>query len=362
MGDKTRAKFCFVSEAQSIKTTIVKVKTIQLEGEETTYEFPDQFSTREFHKELFESTIVKNIAKSLTSRGKFRKVMITLSEELKALYLDEEGNVCYGELYLSECTEFGNPKTVPNQNIETASHVNIAKRAKDMVLEKFNGRNQNACMFMDLFESECNRLLIDQTKFPELLKVFLCDSAVDWFQSFLKINKIDKPWEFWKNSFLDTFETIGWSEIKYAYEFHYINGHLLEYALKKRNLLLDTDAKISENTQINLIVLGLPEKVQAQLKRKDIVNIDNLMSNLRQIEKPFESGNKIKANLKQEEKIEKKACSFCAQKGFPNRFHPENVCRLKSSETEKKKNSKIKIINNTNLENSIAFSEESKNE
>jgi len=136
---------------------------------------------------------------------------------------------------------------------------------------------------------------------------------------------------------------------------------LLEYALKKRNLLLDTDAKISENTQINLIVLGLPEKVQAQ-KRKDIVNIDNLMSNLRQIEKPFESGNKIKANLKQEEKIGKKACSFCAQKGFPNRFHSEDVCRLKSSETEKKKNSKIKIINNTNLENSVAFSEESKNE
>ncbi|XP_074026745.1 uncharacterized protein [Leptinotarsa decemlineata] len=355
-----RAKFCFASVALDTKTTILRVRTIQLEGEDTSYEFPEHLSTKENHPKLFETTIVKNIAKSLKTRGKFRKVWISLGNELKSQYLDEEGNVCYDGIYLDECRAYVDPSSVPTHNLEAFPHEKTTSRVKNMILDKFFGKNQNAVTFMDLFISECTRLNCKEENYAETLRFFLEGPALDWFQSFLKINKITRPWEYWKNSFIDTFAVIGWPEIKYAYEFRYLNGSLLEYALKKRNLLLDTDSKISENTQINLIVLGLPVKIQFHINRKDLNTIDNLMSLINQLEGLKEKETKIKTKIPQEIKSEKKPCPYCTKKGFPNRYHSEGICRLKLAENTK--NERIKIINNTNIEESVSFSEESKNE
>lgn len=356
-----RARFCFVTEAFDVKTTIVKVRTIQLEGDNTTYEFPEHLSTKENHKQLFETKIAKNVVKNLKTRGKFRKVWISLENELEGLYLDEEGNVCYDGVYLDECREYIDPNPVLNQNNEIASHDKISSRIKNMILEKFSSKNQNANIFIDNFVSECVRLKCKEESYAETLRFFLEGSALDWFQSFLKIHKITEPWENWRNSFIDTFAVIGWSEIKYAYEFKYLNGSLLDYALKKRNLLLDTDCKMLDNTQINLIVLGLPVKIQLHINRKDINTVDNLMTTINQLEGLIEKEKKVKTKGVEENKLEKKPCPYCVKKGFLNRYHPEEVCRSKLSDKEKTKNDKIKLVNNANIEESVAFSEDSKN-
>lgn len=147
--------------------------------------------------------------------------------------MDEEGNVCYDGVYLDECRAYVDPGPVPTHNLETFPQEKISSRVKNMILEKFSGKNHNAAIFMDLFVSECTRLKCKEENYAETLRFFLEGPALDWFQSFLKINKITRPWEHWKNFFIDTFAVIGWQEIKYAYEFRYLNGSLLEYALKK---------------------------------------------------------------------------------------------------------------------------------
>ncbi|KAL7304671.1 hypothetical protein TKK_0002916 [Trichogramma kaykai] len=236
-----RARFCFASVALDSKTIGVKLLTIQLENDETVYQFPESLATKESHATLFDLCIVKNVLKGLKTRGKFRKVWISLTGELKEKYLDEEGNVCCDGNYMDECQATVDPSTNPMYNPQNQIHDKITTRVKNMIVEKFSGKNQNASNFMNLFVSECTRQNCIEESYAETLRYFLEGAALDWFHSFLKTNKITTPWEHWKNSFLDTFDVIGWSEIKYAYEFRYLKGLLLEYALKKRNLILDTD-------------------------------------------------------------------------------------------------------------------------
>ncbi|EFN70398.1 hypothetical protein EAG_00597, partial [Camponotus floridanus] len=100
-----KAKFYFVSEAGiDPKTTIVKVKRIQLLDQEESFLFPANKQTSDKHEQLFENPIVKNVVKSLKVRNKFRNVVLTLSKELEKIYLDTEGNVVFHDEYLEEAT------------------------------------------------------------------------------------------------------------------------------------------------------------------------------------------------------------------------------------------------------------------
>ncbi|KAK0075252.1 hypothetical protein PV326_011751, partial [Microctonus aethiopoides] len=170
------------------------------------------------HGQLFENPIVKNVVKSLKVRNKFRNVVLTLSDELQKIYLDIEGNVVLYDEYLEEVT------TVQESN-------------------------------------ECDRVGIVQNKYAEVLRLFLENSALDWYNVFVKQNSL-LNWEAWNNAFIDTFSAQSWIDIAYAYNFKFYNGSLLGYALKKRRLLLEVDDGMSTNTQINMIVISLPNFIQ----------------------------------------------------------------------------------------------------
>lgn len=358
-----RARFHFVSDSLDAKTTILKVHTIQLEGEDTIFQFPKEYQLKEHHQKLFDTSIVKNVAKSMKTRGNFRNVWLSLVDELKDYYVDKEGNVCFNGIYLDEARALTVPKTDP---IEKKSLHSVLK---DMILDKFSGKNQNAKIFVDFFVQECNRLKIDNARFAEVFKLFLEGPALDWFLAFLKTNTITYPWEFWQNSFLDTFSEIGWTEINYAYTFRYISGPLLDYALKKRNLLIDADPELTMNSQINFIVLGLPSQVRSRVSKRDLHSVEKLMSCIRQLESLIKNKNKYtpeienKTQTYQSSKSDLKPCSYCKDKGFPNRFHPEHLCRNKHPNLKENfKNDKIKIVNNLEIQDSISSSDESKNE
>ncbi|KAL3271821.1 hypothetical protein HHI36_022291 [Cryptolaemus montrouzieri] len=85
-----RANFHFLADALDAKTTVVRVLTIQLEGEDTIFQFPREQQLKEHHPALFGTTIVKNVIKGLKIRGKFRNIRITLADELQQEYLDKE--------------------------------------------------------------------------------------------------------------------------------------------------------------------------------------------------------------------------------------------------------------------------------
>lgn len=353
-----KAKFYFVSEAGAdLKSTVIKVKRIQLLGQEESFLFPADKQTSAQHRQLFENPIVKNVVKSLKTRNKFRNIMLSLSDELQKIYLDIEGNVVFYDEYLEEFTSV--QESVSNVNKETLIFERkTSSLLKDMVIEKFNGENQNVNVWIRLFIQECDRVGIVQTKYAEVLRLFLEKAALDWYNVFIKQNSL-LNWEAWNNSFIDTFSAQSWLEIAYAYNFKFYQGSLLEYALKKRKLLLEVDDSMSINTQINLIVINLPTFIQNKLEKKSIVNIENLMSKLAQ----FGKINEIKkSNVNKNFSNVKVPCSICDKLGFKDRFHLESLCYNKDKQSKKIKNENIRVTNNNEIQKVVANCEEAKNE
>ncbi|KYN14207.1 hypothetical protein ALC57_13591 [Trachymyrmex cornetzi] len=367
MGD-LKARFHFATEGQNSKSTAVKVKTIQLINQLEIFEFPVDQQTAAYHKELFQHSVVKGVVKSLKERNKFRNVVITLTKEgFRDGYVDEEGNIVFNGYYLEAVTDIQSSQS-PLQGPSPVQEKPIHSIAKNMVLEKFNGKNFNAESWLNMFEGECNRLNIREGRFAEVLRLFLENSALNWHAIFLKTHSLAHDWELWNNSFIETFGQKSWSDIEYAYTYKYLNGAFFEFALKKRNLLIDVDPELTINSQIKLIVIALPNYVKSKLNDK-IETIENLMAKLKTIEpmtnKFKNSGVENNAKQKQNNSNERKGnnhspCTYCENIGYPNRYHPENLCRTKLNKTIQK-NEKIKIVNNTELQNLISSTEEAKN-
>ncbi|OXU17890.1 hypothetical protein TSAR_006614 [Trichomalopsis sarcophagae] len=134
-----KAKFFFVSETcTDSKSTVVKVKRIQLLGQEESFLFPVDKQTSAQHKQLYENSIVKNVVKSLKVRNKFRNVVLTLSEELKNIHLDTEVNVVLYDEYLEEITTVREPNV--NREPTIASERKTSSLVNDIVIEKFNAK------------------------------------------------------------------------------------------------------------------------------------------------------------------------------------------------------------------------------
>jgi len=350
---EVRAKFRFESVAMDTKTTVVQVKTIQLVGETEIFQFPRERQTKTQHERLFNHSVVQRVTKSLKTRNKFRNVIITLSDELKKIYLDEEGNVVFDGYYLEEVGVDPPSSGVPTLQAQEKS---IHSIAKNMVIEKFNGGNRNAKTWLHLFIQECSRLDVREERCAEVLRLFLEDPAMDWYLNFLKTNSLDQPWEYWNNSFMDTFAEISWSEIAYVYTFKYLSGPLLNFTLKKRSLLIDADPDLAVNSQINLIVTALPPFIRSKLIKKDVKTVEDLMSRLRQLEPVTNKQNKGEDKIRAQ--INNKPCSNCEKLGFKSRFHPEKLCRMKDREFKSDRNDKIRIANNSEI---LSACEETKN-
>ena len=366
-----KAKFQFASEAVDSKTTTVKVKTIQLVDQTEIFLFPPELQSRDEHKLLFEHPVTKGVIKSLKTRNKFRNVIITLTKgEFQDTYLDNEGNVVFKEYYLEVApTRIPPSPSSQNSNREKSIH----SISKNMVLEKYNGKNFNAESWLKSFITECVRLDIQVNQYSEILRLFLEGSALDWYNIFLKTHTLSYSWEFWNNSFIDTFNQKSWTEIEYAYNYKYLNGSLLDFALKKRNMLIDADPELTNNSQINLIVISLPHFVRQRLEKDKLNKIDDLMSKLRQCERPISrlNSNANKESEKQNKSLDKhkgqcarEPCLYCKSIGFPNRFHSENLCRLKLANNNKfeSRNDKVKLANNLEIQDVISLSAEAKNE
>ena len=202
---------------------------------------------------------------------------------------------------------------------EKSQEKNLGKLAKEFTIEKFGGKNSKANQWINNFEKECARfeITIDEKKI-EILKSFIEKGAVDWYSCALLKLTIETEWEEWKTNFCNTFDSKGWSPIKYALSFKYQTGSLLEYSIKKEDRIDRGKLTKTEDFHNEIGKLEhLTYKKNLEFKK---------------------DGPKIK------DKSKKTPCEICKKKG--TRFHPEAECWFKDQED---KNNKTKQVNTLTL-------------
>ncbi|CAI6370308.1 unnamed protein product [Macrosiphum euphorbiae] len=216
-----------------------------------------------------------------------------MTEDMSKIYLDEDKNLQFNDIYLEEITEktqiiepsiSGSNQTLEKllekllESKQSKSDTqNLGTIAKDFMIDKFNGRSSNANQWMEIFNKECRRFQINGDKKKiEILKHFLECSGAEWYSCMLMKLTVESEWDIWEKNVCNTFANKGWSPIRYALAFKYQTGSLLEYALKKEKLLLEVRKSIDTGTLIDLIVFGLPNYVADKIDRDILQGTENL--------------------------------------------------------------------------------------
>ena len=278
------------------------VTMIKFVGESTDYLFPFYAQHESSHKELFQIGIVKNACKSMSKEGQYRNLSVMLPEEVSALYTDNELNFVFKTHYLEEFVEKKNTTEMDlstsvqhdtedkNELINLCNdlkaqlqvrEISLADIEKKFILDKFTGKQQNAKEWLVQFEKECDRYKItEENKKVQTLRLFLEEGAKEWYSSNLRKLALSE-WSDWSTSFLLVYADKSWTNVRFAYNYKYINGSLTEYALKKERLLLEIESSMSDISRINLIVMGLPFNIQDKLDKEEINSTDLLLNRIR---------------------------------------------------------------------------------
>lgn len=353
--EKLRFEITAKSKKGDDKTTILCLTSIST-AEGDVFVVPDNLQDVTLHTDLIKTDTFKKVKNSISKRHQKRNVWIQLDDPLRKTYVDISGNIQFADYILEE--QFEEAKSVGNLEeildiSRRSSRKNVNKLAEKFVLEKFNTKNNNVSQWMELFESECERLnLQDDTEKIEVLRLFLEGSCTDWYSSMLIKFTISSEWQTWKDNFCETYMDKGWSTLKFAIGFKYINGSLLDYALKKEKLLLEMDKSINAKMVIILIAAGLPDFVTDKIDKANVQETKDLFNEIKSLEhlvktNAFEK-KKHQVTAVPKERIEKKStCKICEKLGKRFRYHPEESCWFKTNPTEK---NQIKLVNNSLLE------------
>jgi hypothetical protein len=81
---------------------IASIESIKKPEDEVRYVFPPEYQTRNCHLQLFNSSIVKKAANSLTKVGHYRNIALTMDDETAAAYIDTDLNFAFQDIYLEE--------------------------------------------------------------------------------------------------------------------------------------------------------------------------------------------------------------------------------------------------------------------
>lgn len=355
------------------KTTILCLTSIgTLDGR--SFAIPDEYQPTNLHKELIMSQVYGRVKNTLVKRHQTRKVWITLSENMKKVYLDEEGNLLFENIYLEEIqdrtdeisTASTSEDTIKKllekvlQSKEQTSEIkNLNKIAQDFMIEKFDEKTSNASQWIDQFEKECVRcVVIEDRKKIEILKFFLEKCSADWYTCMILKHSVESEWNNWKTNFIETFGNKGWSPIRYAFNFKYQSGPLLEYALKKEKLLLQIRKSMDTETLIDLIAIGLPNYVSDKIDRATLQQTEDLYNEISKLEHLVQKNINEKKrkpfwDFKQKKSEDKNPCEICEKANKGKRYHPETVCWFRKEEKKEDNNKKIgsfKSVNNSELE------------
>lgn len=336
------------------------------EDKQIWYVLPNEYQNLEEHKKLILKPTIKNAMLAIKPINGYRKVGINLDTELKTEYFDEGDNLSFKGLPLEETLTSNMNNLSQNgeeqnflirkiQELElklNTTETKLHQVEKKFILDKFD-KNQNPTEWINQYEKECARHnIMSETNKIEALRFFVIGSSKDWYEA--NIRKLGlENWTAWKESFLTVFIDKGWSQIRKAYNFKYIGGSLMDYAIVKERLCLEVENTITIQSRINMIVVGLPVEVQDELDREQITTMENLFIQLRKRENTFRKFKNAAKNIYIERKFEKpknspeeqkrntnetwkKPCFMCENLGWPNRYHPTKECRNRALYSTKK--------------------------
>ncbi|CAB0007054.1 unnamed protein product, partial [Nesidiocoris tenuis] len=105
MDQARKVRVCITNEQNpnDSKSSMHFLKWIQLDGGDVIYEFPPEFQQlNSKHRTLLQIPTVKSVLKTLTRRGSYRIIAITLPATTVPLYFDDNGNSVFEEYYLEE--------------------------------------------------------------------------------------------------------------------------------------------------------------------------------------------------------------------------------------------------------------------
>lgn len=363
--EKLRFEFTILP-GTDIKSNILSITSIATIDDKL-YVIPVELQAIHHHIEIQKTTVFEKVKKSIKKRYQTRKVWIVMTEELQKTYVDEFGNLQFGNQYLEEKdlikpafaqTEVSTLEKLFEklvENTQANKQQSMKNIAEKFVIEKFTSKNSNARQWIDTFEKECLRFdVTENDKKIEILRMFMDKSCVDWYSSMIIKLTIDSDWSIWKEKFCESFINKGWSPVNYAIFFKYKEGSLLDYAIKKEKLLLDMRRSIDKGTLIDLIAAGLPEFILNRINREsleDTVDLFNEVSKYEHmINKKYNLVVRRSTNQRNYNNEQKQPCKICEKLNKGVRFHPEATCWFKTSEDEKNKRNFIKHVNNSVIE------------
>ncbi|KAK2578585.1 hypothetical protein KPH14_000919 [Odynerus spinipes] len=296
--------YAIMEEASDKKTSVYKLKWIQPVGSEQYYEFPAEQQNISNHPKIHAISKVKTVLAAMKTRGAYRTFTLTLPPETAALYCDADGDIVYKDIYLQATKtpqyDIKSTKKEKEENIatllkqialatkreedpEATPRKNLRKVREDFILDSFDGKNFPAKRWLQTFGKECERCKVETDEDKILiLRLFLDGTAKDWFSS--KVITIGLDFDTWEKAFLDSFRETGWHKDREAYSFRYIGGSLIDYALRKENLLVNVRENFPTDILISLIVTDLPITIQDKIEKTKITSMEELLTELRKLE------------------------------------------------------------------------------
>lgn len=364
-----KLKFEFVVKPSDDPKTNVICLTAITNIEKHTFVIPEKLQPVKLHETVIKTQTFQKVKATLQRRHEKRQVWISVTPEMSAAYMDEDGNMHFKEYLLEEAIPETQEKA-PTAGISEEALTRILESFADMkkdtpklhslrnltekfVIEKFTRKTSNVSQWMISFEAECTRLGIDEDAMKiEAFRLFLDDSCLDWYSSMLIKYTVNSEWSIWKTNFCETYTDKGWSPVRYAILFKYRQGSLLEYALKKERLLLEINKSIDKPTLIDLIATGLPNFIVDKLDRNNLKETEDLFNNIRGLEHLVTKRNPEKKMVGFETKIREKIgpCKICEKENKGTRYHPESVCWFKNKNSDRPNKDQIKSVNNSELE------------
>ena len=216
--------------------TITSIVTI----DNRRFSIPDELQATILHTSILQTSAFAKIKTTLTRRHQTRKIWITLTEELKNTYMDQDGNMQFKDYFLEEITEKTENASVLDESLvkileklsekdNKPKQQNLKKVSEKFVIEKLTGINSNAHQWITVFKKEFHRFeTIQDAERIEIFRLFLEKSCLDWYSSRLIKLKLNSEWGKWKENFCETYGNKGWSPIRYALSFKYKAGSLFE--------------------------------------------------------------------------------------------------------------------------------------
>lgn len=95
---------------------------------------------------------------------------------------------------------------------------------------------------------------------------------------------LNSDWDDWKMNFCITYANKGWTNSRYSSLFRYKSGSLLEYAVRKKKLLLESRSTIDQGTLIDIIAAGLPDYIADRINSEELLDTRDLFNDIGKLE------------------------------------------------------------------------------